>query len=302
MLDTKAGDRSLGEIIVSIVKNYIQGTENRIKMDEESCLIYSPPHFTWMDTNYPACTPREGYPIEIQALWYRTLCVMEKIDPENDFCIKGMSWDKMKQRVRDSVERFYFSSSLGYLSDCLHCEGFEPANCAKADDHLRPNQLLSITLGLIDNRKQISSILDKTSYLLIPGGIRSLADTRVSYSLVSIPKEAISDSFYPYKGRYIGDEDTMRKPAYHNGTAWTWMFPLFVEGYFMCYGDKALDYCLSLLSSSKILLNTGCVGHIPEIMDGDYPHVQRGCLAQAWGVSELYRVLIKLKNIKIKKQ
>lgn len=298
ILDTKAGDRSLKEIFISIVKNFIQGTENNIKMDETSYLIYSPPHFTWMDTNYPACTPREGYPIEIQALWYKTISIMQDIDPENHFCVKGITWNEMKQRLRQSVDRLYYNKSIGYLSDCLHCHGFHPANEAKGDDHLRPNQLLAITLGLIEDKEKIRSILDATSSLLIPGGIRSLADKKLSFPLLSIPKEAIEDSYYPYRGTYTGDEDTMRKPAYHNGTAWTWMFPLYAEGYFKCFGEESIDFCLSLLSSSKTILNSGCVGHIPEIMDGDTPHIQRGCLAQAWGISELYRVLNKLKKIK----
>ncbi len=297
VLETKVGERSLKDIIISIVTNYIKGTENNIKMDNSSYLIYSPPHFTWMDTNYPACTPREGYPIEIQALWYSSLRLIEKIDPENNFCVKDLTWEIMSNKLKQVVTKLYYNDEIGYLSDCLHTCGFQEAKIAKPDDHLRPNQLLAITLQLVDDKKIMASTLDAAAILIIPGGIRSLADKRVKFPLRSIPKGAV-DETYPYKGKYVGDEDTMRKPAYHNGTAWTWMFPLFVEGYFRCYGIESIDFCLSLLSSSKTILNSGCVGHIPEIMDGDAPHNQRGCLAQAWGVSELYRVLNKLKKAK----
>ena len=62
----------------------------------------------------------------------------------------------------------------------------------------------------------------------------------------------------------------------------------------MSYGNEGKETALSWLSSSTHLLEHGCLGHIPEILDGDYPHAQRGCDAQAWGASELLRVWLKL--------
>ena len=49
-----------------------------------------------------------------------------------------------------------------------------------------------------------------------------------------------------------------------------------------------------LLASASRLMDGGCIGQMPEIVDGNYPHTQRGCDAQAWGVSELLRVWLKL--------
>ena len=97
----------------------------------------------------------------------------------------------------------------------------------------------------------------------------------------------------PYWPHYEGDEDTRRKPAYHNGTAWTWTFPSFCEAL-----AQAWDFFLqrpwrrrkSYLYSAEKLLNEGCLGQLPEILDGDAPHLQRGCDAQAWGVTETLRV------------
>ena len=65
--------------LTSIAENYAKGTPNGIRMDADSALIWSPSHFTWMDTNHPAGTPREGYPVEIQVLWIRLLRLLEKI-------------------------------------------------------------------------------------------------------------------------------------------------------------------------------------------------------------------------------
>ncbi len=102
--------------------------------------------------------------------------------------------------------------------------------------------------------------------------------------------EPLNNAHNPYQGQYLGDEDTQRKLAYHNGTAWSWPFPLYAEALFRIYGDEARERGLSLLSSAIEYLNTGCLGHLPEITDGDAPHAARGCGAQAWGISELLRV------------
>ena len=71
--------RTIHEVLKSIAENYSNGTPNGIRMDADSALIWSPSHFTWMDTNFPAGTPREGYPVEIQVLWIRLLRQLEKI-------------------------------------------------------------------------------------------------------------------------------------------------------------------------------------------------------------------------------
>ena len=107
----------------------------------------------------------------------------------------------------------------------------------------------------------------------------------------------INDPHRPYQGKYSGDEDTRRKPAYHNGTAWTWQFPSFCEAWAAIYGEKSRETALAWLGSGVRLLNRGCLGHIPEILDGDFPHTPRGCDAQAWGASELLRVWLKLERL-----
>ncbi|MBW1754021.1 MAG: hypothetical protein JRJ46_13200, partial [Deltaproteobacteria bacterium] len=108
--------------------------------------------------------------------------------------------------------------------------------------------------------------------------------------------KTINNPHHPYQGKYAGDEDTKRKPAYHNGTAWTWLFPSFCEAWVKAYGKKGKKTALSWIASSTRHINQGCVGHVPEILDGDFPHKQRGCDAQAWGVSELLRVWIAMKD------
>ena len=70
------------DVMRSIAENYIKGAPNGIRVDPESMLVYSPSHFTWMDTNYPAGTPREGYPVEIQVFWINALNILFKYTAE----------------------------------------------------------------------------------------------------------------------------------------------------------------------------------------------------------------------------
>jgi hypothetical protein len=182
-----------------------------------------------------------------------------------------------------------------YLSDCLHCTAGTPASRAVPDNALRSNQLLAITLGAVTDRDRCEGILAACEALLVPGAIRSLADAAVHPPLpVRREGRLLNDPARPYWGRYLGDEDTRRKPAYHNGTAWTWPFPSYGEALVMTYGESARRTAAALLHTGAALLNAGCLGHIPEILDGDSPHTARGCGAQAWGATELYRVIALL--------
>ncbi len=290
-LQESCGARSIRETLADMADSMMQGTPNGIRTDPKSGLIFSPSHFTWMDTNHPAGTPREGYPVEIQALWHSALSFLARIFPEEK------KWSELAQQVRESLIRFFFREDKGYLSDCLHARAGESAMQAKADDALRPNQLFAITMGAVENSRICRSILEACSGLIVPGAIRSLADRPVEFPLeIRHHGNLLNDPHRPYQGRYEGDEDTQRKPAYHNGTAWTWVFPSFCEAWAEVYGKEGAETALAWLGSCTRLMNTGCVGQMPEILDGNAPHSPRGCDAQAWGVSELLRVWIKLSN------
>jgi starch synthase (maltosyl-transferring) len=184
---------------------------------------------------------------------------------------------------------------LGYLSDCLHGPPGCPAAACQADDALRPNQLFAVTLGAINDPAIALRIVQACDSLIVPGAIRSLADRPVQIPLpVQHRGHLLNDPHNPYQGHYQGDEDTQRKPAYHNGTAWTWVFPSFCEARAMVFGENGRQTSRALLATALDQMNTGCLGHIPEILDGDRPHRPRGCDAQAWSVSEVYRVWKKL--------
>ncbi len=286
-LEEPCKNRSVREVILSIGRALTGRPANGIYMDPDTGLLFSPSHFTWMDTNFPAGTPREGFPIEIQALWYNALCFLATIDDD----AHRDRWRLLANRVKTSISDYFWLAEEEYLADGLWTASGGPVQTAAADDALRPNQLLAITLGAVDDSDKCRKILDACSELLVPGAIRSLADRPTRHPLVITRNgQPLADPHRPYQGRYQGDEDTRRKPAYHNGTAWTWPMPAYCEAWVRTYGPQAKPTARAWLGAAGRLLDTGCIGQMPEIVDGDYPHLQRGCRAQAWGVSELLRV------------
>jgi predicted glycogen debranching enzyme len=286
-LDESWGDRTPRQVLLAMGDALMRGTANGIHPDPSSGLLYSPSHFTWMDTNHPAGTPREGYPVEIQALWVAALRFLARIDTEP----RNERWRDVADAAQSALRRYYYIPSQGYLSDCLHAPPGTPAERARIDDALRPNQLFAITLDAIDEIEIARTVLAACEELLVPGAIRSLSNRPVTHPLRIVHQGTLlNDPHHPYWGRYAGDEDTRRKPAYHNGTAWTWVFPSYCEAWVKVYGPPAAATARAWLASGFDLMRRGCIGHMPEILDGDYPHRMRGCDAQAWSVSEMLRV------------
>jgi predicted glycogen debranching enzyme len=298
--------RTIRDVLVSIAENYSRGTPNGIRMDADSALIWSPSHFTWMDTNYPAGTPREGYPVEIQVLWIRLLRQLEKISGTGFQPVKENAgkmpaplneqkkWRDLADHATASFEKLFWLEDKGWFADALIAKPRVIARDAIASDALRSNCLFAVSLGLVAGERAKRCVEAAQKFLVVPGGLRSLAPLAVSVPLTIYGNDGklLNDPSNPYWPRYEGDEDTRRKPAYHNGTAWTWTFPVFCEALARAwdFSPEAVAAAKSYLGSSEKILNEGCLGQIPEILDGDAPHTQRGCDAQAWGVTENLRV------------
>src|SRR5262249_2060672 len=133
--------RTIADILREIAQGYRDGTPNGIRMDPASGLIWSPPHFTWMDTNYPAGTPREGYPVEIQVLWIRLLRQVPRLSAKPD----GQDWNKLADRTEESLQKFFWLEDCGYLADLLIAKSNQSAANAQVDDSLRSNFLFAIS-------------------------------------------------------------------------------------------------------------------------------------------------------------
>ena len=291
--------RTLRDVLASIAGNYARGTPNGIRMDADSALIWSPSHFTWMDTNHPAGTPREGYPVEIQVLWLRLLRLLEKISAPAD----QKKWRDLADRAAAAFEKLFWLEDRGWFADVLIAKANVIARDAKASDALRSNCLFAVSLGLVTDERARRCVAAAEKYLVVPGALRSLAPLPVAVPLpIYHHGQLLNNPTAPYWPRYEGDEDTRRKPAYHNGTAWTWTFPVFCEALARAwdFSPAAVAAAKSYLGASEKILNEGCLGQLPELLDGDatgrdeaprrLAHAQRGCDAQAWGVTEALRV------------
>ncbi|HCT86040.1 MAG TPA: hypothetical protein DF296_12690 [Candidatus Margulisbacteria bacterium] len=266
--------RNIKDVIKSIAANYIAGTENGIHMDRETGLIWSPTHFTWMDTNHPAGTPREGYPVEIQVFWYHLLTFMTD---------QGIhDYTDLATKVKNNFQELYWNGT--YLYDNIEATNDTSALNGKKDSAIRPNMLFAVLFGLIAGKKAESVITVTREQLIIPGFIRSLSEN------------TCSTPDFPYQGRYEGGEDEKRKLAYHNGTGWSWLYYTWIDAMIESKGmsKEALEDAHTYFEPLREQLNHGGIGSIAEVCDGDYPHTERGCNMQAWGISEALRVYIKI--------
>ncbi len=282
--------RTIANVLLSIAAGHLHGTATGVRVDRTSALVFSPSHFTWMDTNHPAGTPREGFPIEIQALWVRLLRHLQRLD----LPAVEEPWWALAERALESIERRYWIEERGYYADLLIATPGESSEHAVRDNALRSNQVFLVSLGLVKGERARRTIVATARFLLIPGALRSLAPLPIEPPLPvkSATGQLLNDPQNPYWGHYLGDEDTQRKPAYHNGTAWTWTFPAACEAIARAldFSSEAVATAKAYLTSIDRLLADGCHGHLPEIVDGDTPHAQRGCDAQAWSVTEALRV------------
>lgn len=296
----------LSRTLQSICDGYRQGLPNGVGCDPETGLVYSPAHFTWMDTNFPAATPRQGYPVEIQALWVQALRFAGEVLEKEEYAA-------LAAQVTEALKQFFWLEREGYFADGLLAELAPPFPSSPAgrrqsrglqtalpDTALRPNQLYVVTFGLTDQERARSVVRCTGEHLVVPAGLRSLANLPLSrpfYSGSAPPPPGV-DVLHPYRGRYEGPEDTARKLAYHNGTVWAHLLPLWVEALLEAFPEdpRAARIGQALLRTYEAELRQGCLGQIPEIFDGDAPHSPRGCCAQAWAVTEVLRVQMLLEK------
>ena len=260
--------RELYPILASIIDWHFRGTRYNIRVDAADGLLFAGEpgtQLTWMDAKAGewVVTPRIGKPVEINALWYRALRLMERWSTEI-----GQSpqvYTDAAARVRTAFERFWFADG-GYLFDVIDAPSGDDAS-------LRPNQLFALSLAddLIAPERA-KSILDVvTRELLTPLGLRSLAKSDKNYQPL-----------------YRGDRRT-RDAAYHQGIVWAWLIGAYADAHLRVYHDRAA--VRELLEPFRVHLDDAGLGSISEIFEGEAPFRPVGCIAQAWSVAEVLRIL-----------
>jgi glycogen debranching enzyme len=258
--------RELYPVMADIIDWHERGTRYGIKVDEDGMLQTGEPgvQLTWMDAKVGdwVVTPRHGKPVEIQALWYNALRIMQDVAPNQ------RRFRDLADRARWSFLPTFWNDSGGYLYDVV--------NGDQRDAAIRPNQIFAISLHhTMVPPQQANSILKTVEqHLLTPYGLRSLA-----------PGDP------QYRGRYEGDPWS-RDSAYHQGTVWPWLIGPFISALLAVnhHSEQARKQAGQWLAPLKAYMEDRGVGQLPEIFDGDPPHRPCGCIAQAWSVAELLRV------------
>jgi len=261
-------------LLLDIVQHHLHGTRFGIGVDRSDGLLRegAPGYqLTWMDAKMGdwVVTPRRGKPVEINALWYNALCLLEH-------------WLRMEERLdeaaaiaahaghaRESFNRRFWYQQGGYLYDIVDGEAGDDPSC-------RPNQVFAISLPYpVLDRERWRAVLDTVERrLLTPVGLRSLAPGHPDY-----------------KDKYFGDLRT-RDAAYHQGTVWAWLIGPFVDAWTRVHTEDR-DRARSFLDGFRDHLGDACIGSISEVFDAELPFTPRGCIAQAWSVAEVLRAWVK---------
>ena len=253
-----------------IVSAYEKGTDFSIYMEDDG-LIHAGSgldQITWMDVRVGdwVATPRHGKPVEINALWYNALRIMESLCEKFDE--DASAYRTRANQVKESFNAKFWDSSNQCLFDVV--DGDEP------DDHIRPNQIYAVSLPFSllpeEQEKAVVALVEKE--LFVGCGLRSLAPNHPDYH-----------------GIYCGAL-AKRDAAYHQGTAWGFLLGGFFSAYMKVnhHSSSAAENAVHMLEPvRKHLSDSGCIGSISEIFDGDAPHNPRGCYAQAWSVGEVLR-------------
>ncbi len=256
-----------------IIEWHRRGTLNGIRVDPGDHLLRAgtpETQLTWMDARAggKAVTPRQGKPVEVNALWHGALCLTaewaaELADPAAAHLLEEAG------QVRESFRAKFWNPERGCLYDVLSDEG--PVK------QLRPNQIFAVSLGhgLLEPAHQRCVVRAVQQELLTPEGLRTLERRDPDY-----------------KPRYEGPPSE-RDAAYHQGTVWPWLLGPFIDAYLIAFGrtGENLAYCKEIVERLEArAASEGCLGSIAEIYDGDEPRSPKGCPAQAWSVAEVERV------------
>ncbi len=272
------GDRAmlhaLLPLLQQIAEAHLQGTKFGIGVDPADGLLRQGAEgyqLTWMDAKVGdwVVTPRRGKAVEINALWYNALKLLEGWCGDFGFADRAATFGRHANRARESFNRRFWNPRLGCLFDVVDGEqGDDPA--------VRPNQLLAIALE--------NPVLDRTHWEAVAGIVRKQLLTPVGL-------RSLSPDHKDYKAKYWGDLRA-RDAAYHQGTVWAWLIGPFIDAWLKIHPEDRMG-ARRFLDGFAAHLDEACVGSISEIFDAEAPYSPRGCIAQAWSVAEVLRCLVK---------
>jgi predicted glycogen debranching enzyme len=267
-------------ILIDIAYNLYSGAAEHIRVLENGLVAAGSPstQLTWMDTMVDSIpvTPRNGCPVEINALWFNALCFIRNLAHVSKETVP-FDIDGAIERIKNSFDLHFWIPEKHYLADRWMPED----DCR--DESMRPNQIMAVSLpfAIVTNRKKASEIVKNISKkLLTPFGLRTLS-----------PDDP------DYRGCYAGCPDE-RDAAYHQGTVWPWLLGHYGDALLKTAENKSSakdELCLIIKNIKRHIYSAG-VGHISEIFGGDSPFKPCGCIAQAWSIAEVIRLQTLIKR------
>ena len=275
---TEDGDfvREMYPVMERIIEAYRTGTDYGIHMDGDGLIMAGRglDQVTWMDVRIGDIlpTPRHGKPVEINAYWYNALRIMEHLA-----FLQGKEpgeYARLAEQVKRSFTEQFWMEEKGCLKDLVSGTG--------ADCQIRCNQIwaVSFPFTMLDEEKEKRVVETVFEKLWTPCGLRTL--------------ERDDPQFHPSYGGEMRERDM----AYHQGTVWPFPLGAYYLAYLKVHGysRSAKERVKEQMEGLESALREGCAGQLPEIYDGAFPTVSRGCFAQAWSVGELLRVYEKLEK------
>ena len=266
-----------GEAAKSVLCAYTNGTAFNIKMRKNGLIYSGAPGkaLTWMDAvvyGVPV-TPRDGFAVEINALWYNAVCFAVEMAKKNKDEKFLAEFSELPNLIKTSFLKIFWDEKAGYLAD--YANDKEGKNM-----FIRPNMLIAVSLpNTMLDKEQMKKILDVADKCLVtPRGLRTL-----------------SPSNKYYEGICQGSQEE-RDRAYHQGTVWPWLLGPFCEGWLKVYGQRGAAKIRKLIYGLEEVMNEAGISSISEIYDGDPPHFPRGAISQAWSISETLRIMDMLET------
>lgn len=264
---------TLWPALSEIIHFYKNGTANNIRMDDDFLITAGGPgdQLTWMDAKVGDCafTPRHGKAVEINALWYNALRVMERLAPAVGD--SAAPYKSLAAKTAKSFNAAFWNPDSGCMYDVINEDGPDPA--------IRPNQIFALSLPRMllaaEQRRSALEIIERD--LLTPFGLRSLS-----------PRDPA------YRGAYSGGV-WERDSAYHQGTVWGWLIGPYINALLNTGGRSAENLEKARAAIAPLMdhiTSAGGLNSVSEIFEGDAPHAPCGCISQAWSVGELLRAAI----------
>jgi predicted glycogen debranching enzyme len=261
-----------GAAAKSVLDAFKSGTAFNIHMRDNGLIYADAPGkaLTWMDAivNGIPVTPRRGYAVEINALWYNAVCFaleMAEIEKDKKF-IK--EYGSLPELIKKSFLDLFWDEKSGYLADYVNDD--EGRN-----SFVRPNMVIAVSLphSMLD-KEQMKKVLDVADKELVTiRGLRTLSPGNMFY-----------------KGNCRGNQEE-RDSAYHQGTVWPWLYGPFCEGWLKLYGKQGVQKVKKLIYGLEAVMNEHGISTLSEIHDGDPPHSPQGAISQAWSVGEVLRII-----------